>query len=342
MGLPFIKKGRGRKRPSEIVAVDIATTGLKAVRMRMSKDGLMVVGADILSPVSPANPETKELRYLLPKSLMANYTALSVTGESAVVRILNMPSHPETGGRLTDEDVREHLGLGDGHRIGYAATSPAVRAKGEAKMLVVGLPEVEAQSLLRLVNTAAPAPFSIEVAGLAALTAFLKGPGAAHAQEALAVIESGARVTFMAIFHRGTLALVRKFDFGGDSLVAKVQQELGIDAATAQGIINDGSFDIGQPVHEVMDPFLRQLSISKDFVERREDCRLTKIFLSGGTSLCRYWQDEVLNAAGIEVERWNPFDSMHVAEGAIPENLKGFETRFTAAVGAGLGVFDET
>lgn len=333
-------KAHQRKGPSEILGIDIATTGVKVVRIKKAKDGLTLVGAEVLAPVQLSVEADDSAKLPLPKNLLSNYAALTVSGVNAAVRILTLPSHANTA-NLDEDELREHVGLAAEYRLAYALTAGG-RGKGEAKVLVVGLPENEARAVVSLVAVGAPAPFSIEVSGLAALTAFLKGPGAEYRQQAVGVVESGARVTFMALFNRSTLALVRKFDFGTDSLVGKVQQQLGVDRETAEGIISDGSFDISQPVHEVMDPFLRQLSISRDFVERREDCRVESVYLSGGTSLSRYWMNEIANATGIEVRTWNPFESLHLAPDAYPANLQGQETRFAAAVGACLGVLDET
>ena len=336
MPFKFTFKGHQRKSPAELVAVDIGNTGLKVVKVRKSKDGLVVEAADIL----PSFPElTPDTRLALPKNLMANYTALMISGESAVVRILNLPSQDIE--QMDMEQLREHVGLGEDFRVGHAVVAPQ-RGKAEAKVLVVGIPEQQAESVLSLVPYGPPAPFSIEVAGLAALTAFLRGPGTKHAQEAVAVIESGAKVTFMALFNKNVLSLVRKFDFGSETFVARVQQQLGVDRETAMGVVADGSFDISQIAHEVMDPFLRQFSISRDFVERREDSRVADVYLSGGASLSRYWLEEIQGAVGINVHVWNPFENLRLAPDAYPANLEGQQTRFTAAVGACLGVFQET
>jgi len=337
MPLKLPAKGRHRKSPSELVGVDIGTTGLKVVRMKQSKDDVAVISADILPPIH-WNGEDQPERIKLPKNLMANYTALTVSGEKAVVRLLNLPGHVKQS-ELEESAIREHVSVNKDFRISFTIL-PAVRGKQETRVLVVAIPEEQVKAALKLVPSGPPAPFSLEVAGLAALSSFMHGPGGSMGQEALGVVESGARVTFLALFYKKTLALVRKFDFGAESLVQKVQEQLGVDRETAEGIISDGSFDISQPVHEVMDPFLRQLTISKDFVERREDCRVAAIYLSGGTNLSRYWLEEVKAAAAADVVSWNPFEGLSVPDGAYPSNLNGQETRFSAAVGACLGVFE--
>lgn len=339
MRLEFPFKGGQRKGPSDVIGLDIATTGVKAIRMHKSKDGLVVTGAAILPAIAlETGDESAKPVLTLPKNLLTNYTALAMSGDGSSVRILSLQG---AGAAQIDEDgVREHVGLGQDYRVGFAV-AVAGKGKQETKLLVVGLPEKEAQSVLSLVEVGAPAPCSLELSGIASLSAFVYGPGAAHEQDAVAVIDAGARLTFMALFNKGVLVLVRKFDLGSETIVTKVQQQLNVDRDTARGIISDGSFDISQSVRAVMDPFLRQLTISKDFVERREDCRVKKCYLSGGTSLSRYWSEEIRTATGVETEVWNPFAPVQVVEGAYPEELAGQEPRFAAAMGACLGVLSE-
>jgi Tfp pilus assembly PilM family ATPase len=331
-----------RRGPSDLLGVDLASSGTKIVRLRRNKDKVTVVGAAILPPVSLKAPESGAnndalLSGVIPKNLLANYACLAVTGESTVVRLLSLPGHTEQT-QLVESQVREHIGVEGEYRVGFVVTTPP-KGKSETKLLVAAMPEADAKLLLNLVRIGAPAPFSIEVAGLAVLNAFLHGPGAQMEQESIGLLDAGARVSFLALFSKGNLALVRKFDFGGDALTAKVQQQLGVSREIAQGIISDGSFDISQSVHDVMDPFLRQLSISRDFVERREDCRLSKLYLSGGMSLSKYWLEELRNTTGIEAQTWDPFEGLTLAPAAIPDEFKNQRARFTAAVGAALGAF---
>jgi Tfp pilus assembly PilM family ATPase len=327
---------RQHKRPSEIIGVDLSSTGVKVVRVKKTKEGVTCLGAQILSAAALAGEEAREGRFPVPKDLLSNYAAIAVTGEEAVVRILSLQV-PADGSAPDVTRVREQVGLGEEYRLGSILTTPA-KGKGEGKVLVAGLPEQQAAATVQMFSVGAPAPFSLELSGLAALDAFLVGPGAAQAQGAVAVIESGARITFMALFHRGVLSLVRKFDFGAEALIARVQHQLGVDRDTALGAMSDSSFDLSQALREVMDPFLRQLSISKDFVERREDCRVTTVYLSGGSSLLRHFGREIATATGLEAQTWNPFEGLRLEAGAYPAELDGQQTRFTAAIGAAWGV----
>jgi len=338
------KKRHGRKAPSDLLAVDIGSTGSKLVRVKKAKEGFVVVGADILPTVSLNGTRSEgsldSLREL-PKGFRTNYVAVSVSSERSVVRLLSLPGQPQSSAAV-EAHLREHAGLEGDYRLSYNSSSIKKNGRGrvETKYLAVAMPEREAAAVLSLVPAGPPAPWSLELSGLGALTAFLHGPGKAHEEESVGVIEGGARVTYLALFCKGQLVLVRKFDFGCETLVTKVEQTMGVEREVAEGIIADGSFDISNCVRDVMGPFLRQLSISRDFVERQEKCRIARLYLSGGMSLSHYWVDAVRSGTKLDVQTWNPFEGVRVAAGAYPERLKGQQTRFTAALGVALGAFE--
>lgn len=323
-----------RKSPQDLVAVDFATSGVKVVRLKKQGDTITVLGADILPPAN-ASAEGESSRLNLPKNLSAHYAALCFTGEHAIVRVVSLPGHVEEGA-AAEQQVRDTLGLDAQYRVAFTSTASS-RGKQETKLLTVAIPEADAQSVLSHVATGAPAPFAMELAGLAALNACLYGPASQHAAEAVCIIECGARVSYLAIFNKNVLILARKIDVGGESIATHVQKQLGLDAETAQSILSEGAIDISQAVREVIEPFLRQLTISRDFVEREENCRIRKAYISGGMSLSSYWTNEIRRATGMEVLPWNPFDVMTVAPGALPERLEGQQPRFAAVVGAALG-----
>ena len=65
------------------------------------------------------------------------------------------------------------------------------------------------------------------------------------------------------------------------------------------------------------------------------------IFLSGGITTSRDWVNELQSAFGMQMTLWNPFDVVSVADHVDLAELEGQESRFTAAVGAALGTFEE-
>jgi Tfp pilus assembly PilM family ATPase len=339
MPLKLPGRERPKKVPPEITGVDLGATGVKMVRIRNNKGALSVVGVGVQPPMEwPPEPAGHAIRFKPPKEFLTNYAVFTIPGRAAVIRLLTMSGHagPED---LTDAKIREQMGCAEDFRISHAVL-PAIKGRSETRVLGVGIPEKDIKIVLSFVPAGPPAAYSIELAGLATLTAFERGAGADSPYDGIAVIDAGQQTTLMALYVRKNLVLIRKFDFGGETVLAKVQQQLGVDRETAVGIIADGSFDISQPVHEVMDPFLRQLTISKDFVERREECTVGAVYLSGGVTLARYWVDELHASTGLDIVAWNPFEKLEMLSNALPQELAGQETRFAAAVGAAIGIYE--
>ena len=340
MPLPFQKLwgARARKAPANLLGLDLGSTGVKAVRFHRTTGGLSVAAVDMLPPVDPASaPGT--VRLALPKKLQANYVALAFSCARDVVRLVNLPGRLDYGPNL-EAQVREFMKTEGEQRLNYRIMGTE-QGKTETRVLAVAVPEEDSRAVLGLVASGAPAPYALEVASLAGLTAYLRGPGLEHDRDAVCVLEAGARMTLITFLNRGLPVLIRKLDWGGAPLVERVQTHLGLDRETALGTLVEGSVDIASAVEDLLAPFLKQLTISRDFVERQENCQVGSLFVSGGTSLFRHWLNEIRAATGMEIQPLNPFKGLMLDPGAYPAALEGQQARFAAAVGAALGALEE-
>ena len=320
---------------ADVVGVDVGSPLTKAVRLRVVNRIPTVVAADVVPDVTiPAATTSSVSAAVLPKALRARYVALAYSGPGALVKLLTFPVHSE---KSTDTQVNELMGLADSpeYRVAYEIVS---ENRTETRSLAVAMPDAATSRLCALFPTGTPAPCSIEIAGLASMTAFERGPGRQHAEDAVAVIDFGATSSIVALYNKRTLALIRKFDVGMASILKRVQETLGVDTEVAMGILADGSFDISQALHQTLESFLQQFVISRDFVERRENCHVAKLYACGATGALNVWSQEVQSAAGLEPVFWNPFEGLAVVPGAIPDALKGQESQFAAALGAAWAV----
>lgn len=325
---PAANKEQGSRRPANLLALDFATTGVKAVRLKKNKDHIVLAAADILPPCGSDAAE----RPALPKPLAAYYASLCATMDNVILRVFNQ-TLPE------DEDieklVRENLSAPEDSRVGGLVISRA-KGKRDSSVLGVAVPEKTVQHYLELFSNGAPAPHSLELSGLSAFSAFLFNRGAQTENQTICLIETGARQTYAAFLHRNQLQLVNRFDVGGDALTRQVQAALGVDAEMAGTILSGGSVDVSSPVRQVLNPFTRQLSIYREFVERQNKSSLSAVYISGGLSASPYWQTAVKEVLGFIPQVWNPFEKIEIPPEVFPERLKGQEPRFAAAVGAAL------
>ena len=322
-------KGPGQRKLSNLLALDFAHSGVKAVRLKKAKDRIILLAADILPPVDLDAGE----RPVLSKRLSAHYTSLCASPQQVKLRVFGYALQEDE--ELADV-VRDNLSIADDFRVAGRVLVEGPPKK-ESSILGVAIPEDVVGKHLDLFVTGAPAPHSLELAGLAAFSAFMFNRGKQTASQTVCLIETGRRFTYVAFFHKNKLQVINRFEVGGEALEKQLQIALGVDEEMAGTILAGGSVDVADPVRAALAPFIKQLAIYREFVERQSKSPLSGVYLSGGEATSVYWQRAIQDVLSLAPVVWNPFEKMDVPDDAYPENLKGQESRFAAAVGAALG-----
>lgn len=329
----------GARNPQDLLAVHFSHSGTYCARLRANGGGAALQAAEILPPVSLSAGSYAASAPAISKPLMARCAAICIPGDDAAVKLLNIP------GQLEDDPTEQILGsLGldqEKFRVAYRTMPSARGSRAETKVLTVAVPEPLAQAACGMFRTGIPAPISLEVDGLAALTDFCLTEAAVQADDAVGCIVSYSRVSFAAFFRKSELLLIRKFDFGLFQLLDMLQKNLGVDQATARDILVNGSFDVSQMVKTAMEPFVKQLVISKHFIERRDNCHVAKLFLAQEDWMAREWMAEIKSGVGVELDQWHPLAALQIPEGVLPQEIAAQPVRLSAAVGAALGLFAE-
>lgn len=334
---------RCRRGPTDVVGLDVEPTGIYAVRMSKGSGGPTVLGAGVL-PVggrtvdgSGHSPQPQAALTLPPK-LRARYASLAGPGLGAVVKFMSFPGAFD---EAMEAKAIQSLGLSDPalYRIGYKVIVHG-HGKAETQLLVVAMREDEAQRLVAFLPSGLPALWSLEMADLAVLNAFQARTGARFSNETVGLIHAHMTSTVLAYFKEQTPVLVRRFEGGMESFLASLQRSLNVDRETAQSILTDASFDISQTASEMVEPLLKQTRLSRDFVERRENCRLQRMFISGGPFEVRSIIDEVRAVMGVEVHRWDMLEDWKGQTESLPADVTGRFSQFAAAIGACLGTLE--
>jgi hypothetical protein len=321
-------KEPGQRRLSTLLALDFASSGVKAVRLKKVKDQIVLSGVDVLDPVDLSSGECP----VLPKTLAAYYTALCGSVQNAQLRVFacSLKKDEELAAA-----VRENLSVSANYRAAGRVLTEGT-AKRPGSILGVAVPEDVVAQYLDLFASGSPAPHSLEISGLAAFSAFMFTCGKQTAARTVCLVETGQRYTYAAFFHKNVLQVINRFDIGGSDLNRQVQSALGVDAEMASAILQDGSVDVAAPVRAALAPLIKQLSIYREYVERQTKSVLSGIYLSGGEAASLHWQGALEDVFGMTAEVWNPFEGLEIPADLFPDALKGQEPRFAAAVGAAL------
>ncbi|MBM4147533.1 MAG: hypothetical protein FJ224_00605 [Lentisphaerae bacterium] len=317
-----------KQGPADVVGIDVRRTVVLAVRMRRVGATTSLSAAAALPR---ANEDSEEARkpMELPAKLRAPHAAIAIEGSEATVKLLMLPGLHDGG---LESRLVTGLGIRDtsGRRIGYKVITEG-HGRQESLVLAAAVAEDEISGALSFFPSGRPAPHSVEIAGLAAMTAFTNGPGMSFKAKAVASLNIGERCSYFAVFSKGIPVLCQRLELGTHSILERVQESLGVDAQTAMGVLTDGAFDVSDIAGDVAGQMLNRIAVSRDYVERREACRIRSLFISGSVEAGRDLITPMQTA--FDVERWNPFEHASVPEGVLGEDI-GDPARFAAAIGA--------
>lgn len=302
---------------------------------------ITLVGADLLPALLPpeagASVESHPEPMLLPKPLRGMHAAVAVNTPHASIRLLTVPG---TQDKVEHLNFVELLGVPEGanYRIGYEILSAEMR--GEQMVLATGVPETQAAWAAGLLSRGLPAPCSLQVAGVSALNCFLYELNQRFGDACALLVQIGAEVTSVAGFYKGRLALFRQCLIGSQVVVKSVRDRFGIEAELVPGILEDGMIDASEIIAGAIEPFLRQLVLAREFVERKRSCRVERVFLCGSLMGSRHWSTHIETTMGLKPVVWNPLATLPATDHALSPRVRGMECRFASAVGAALAVME--
>ena len=332
----MLSKKRSQRRYSDLVGIDFANSATKVVRLKQIGSDVSLVGIDLLPAVDFG---AASARIELPRNLMTNYSCLSYSRPESVMRLVNTPL-PVDDEKLPDAKLRELLSVEEDFRVSARLIK---RGKGrqDSSLLAVAMPQDDVDFMLNMFPAGPPAPASLEISGLSFITAFMHARGAECMNEAVCLIDTGERSSTYVFLNQGTVVLIGKMNFGSLTLRNRLAEDLGVDEELAGSILNDQSINISSSLNSVLEPILKQVSISKDFIERHQSCRVGKLYISGGLSLLPSWSDEVGHMLQLNAIPWSPLENISFEPDTLSPELQLEATRFSAAIGAALGGFEE-
>ncbi len=324
-----------KKPPSELLGLDFSATGIKAVKLRYVKGRLSLGGVEILPAIDLTEKDAKLSALNIPKSIKANYACACVSNREALAKMLSLPGQSDPQ-KVTNQ-IKEQFKISDDYRIS-SITLGAAKAKSGGKLLAAAIPEAQISRLLSMTADSPPALKSCEVSALAALQAFLAS-SQAESEDGLGFIEMGELTTNIFFMHRKSLVLMRQYDIGSRLVTDRIVNDFHVDRQTAANIMTEGAIDLSSLYSEILGFIVRQAVLSKDFVERQEKCKVSRLYVSGGMSNSDNWNKILADNTSIKVVLFNPFDHIAMEVESIPQEFRANGGRFSAAIGATLGEF---
>ncbi len=342
--MPSLDKFKGimDRAPTDVVGLDFATSGVRAVRMKKTASGLTVTAAELLPPATldaPADASPKaDAALVVPSSAQGRCAALLTSDARAVLKLIRASEEVDLG---KPEHVLSRIGIdpAQNYRVSTRVIHSAT-VKTDALVLAAAMPENLAKAMVDLLPKVGPlAPRFIGVSALAVLNAFHNDPRNAGNETAHGLIHFDNDYSLVALFNQGRLSQLRTFPLGMATFLQGTMEALGVDEETASGILSAGAFDVSQLVEQQTRQLRAQYVGCRDFMERSENCTLKKLHVSGPAALATAFL-KGMEKEGIG-EEWNALEGYpDRSPGSVPPALVSQPWLWSASIGACLGVLE--
>ncbi len=313
--------GPRRKRPEQVLAIDLGSRTTKAVHLHRRGEGFnlsryALLDAPIFDKAMSADMLGEHLK-AVSQALEAKTKQVSLTTgvNDAIVRHIEIPRMPLDDMRMMlkhnsrnylQQELLNHAF--DCHLLPSLAGEPARAGAPMPKQRVLA-----AGSKQEIINEYTEGAKS---AGLVAehivpglvgpVNAFEMAMPDAFINEVVALIDIGFRSSSICLLQQGELILSRVVNLGGDRLTHAVAESLEISYAEAEGIKVGMPQEVQAALETVLLPLGRELRASIDFFEHQQDRPVSAAYLTGGTTRSEFVVQSLQQELSLETHTWNP------------------------------------
>ncbi len=330
MALPFFDSG-SRKRPDQILAVDLGSRTTKAVHVQRRGEGFALcryalLDAPIFEKTLSADLLSEHLRVVSQAlDTKTKLVALAMGVNDAVVRHVEMPRMSVEDMRLVlkhnsrnylQQDLPNHVF--DCHvatpREGAKPAEPVKAPAGQKqKTLVVGAKKQLVDDFLEGARNAGLTAEFIVPGLIGPVNSFEMAVPEVFAREVVALVDIGFKCSSICILQEGELILSRVVGIGGDRMTTALSESMNISYAEAEGIKVGMATEVQPTLDAILTPLGRELRASIDFFEHQQDRPVPQAYITGGSSRSDSILQTLRNELMIECKTWNPVTGLQMA-----------------------------
>ncbi len=323
------------------VGLDIGSSAIKIVKLKIAKDAVSLCGFDI----EPVKLELNEVLNKIKQPQAAEPVNISVSGPKTVIRYANFP-------KMNASELRQALKFEAQKHIPFSV--PKVNLDGyilkddlaENKMLVLiaaAKKELVAERL-KLIESAGFTANAVDMDSIALVNAFTFNNPTLNEEErkTVALLNIGACVTNLDILEASIPRLSRDIHIASNIFTQKIMDIFGLDPKAADNLKLNPDSDaekankVRAAVEAVLSNLATEIRTSFDYYESQNASSVVKIFLSGGGSKFKGLKEMLAHLLSIEVEYWDPLQRIQINEGV--DALKAKEASAQLAVAIGLAL----
>jgi len=334
-------------KKKEVIGIDIGSSSVKLVQLKDLKGSYQLMNAGIV----PLPPEAIVDNTIMDNSSIVNAVqslvtslgvkvkdvACSISGNSVIIRKITLPIMPveELEDQITWE-AEQYIPFDiNDVNMDFQILSPDSVDPSKMIVLLVASKRDIINDYVAVFNEAGMILSVVDVDSFAVQNAFELNHDVGT-EDVLALINIGASIMNINIIKDGTSLFTRDVQMGGNLYTEEIQKQLGVSGFEAESMkilaVEANNHELLEVLTKVNETIAQEIRRSLDFYNSTaSDDRITKVFVSGGSSKGFKFIDSISEKVGLPVEMINPFAKLKF-------NEKDFDPEYLQEIGPLMAV----
>lgn len=348
--LSVVRKLIPKEAPLPAVGLDVGVDSCKLVELEKTENSFTILNWGV-EPIENADVMGSVTKLFKRLDLDIKTARTAVFGKGTLIRFIEMP-------RMPLADLRKSFDLEADKYFPFARDQiytdiHILDPKGKEKQISVLVAAAKREIIndrIQLLNNLGMTADFVGINALAIANVFSALPQDSQdsakkesSSGVIAVLDIGENVSNLVIIVDGLPRFTRDIFVGGQDLTKRISHALTISPQDAQKLKCQPG-DRAQEVLNICDSVLLNLisetKLSFDYFTTERNIPISKLFLTGGSSMLEGIKDFFAKNLDVKVEGWNPFSSLKALEGVSMEEIHKNSGLLGIALGLALSQYD--
>lgn len=325
------------------IALDIGSYALKVMEVSTAQKAPIIenIGVYELQGSSEEGLSNGLKSLLDTTNISAKEVNISIAGSAVVVRFIELPlmqdselsqALPYEAEKYLPFDIKDVI-------LDHVVLDKNQKGR-KIKVLLVGAKKDFVRGRVSLLKERGLAPNVIDVDSFAIFNVFVKSiPQREREKKTIVLLDIGDQLTNVVVVYGENPWMVRDINIGGANMTQALQEQFGVDAATARNLKHNPA-GRAEEVFTVLKGILQRLAdeikLSFTYYENQYGRGVDEVYISGGSINLKGAVSILEESVGLKFKQWDPLRPFEINPKISEQTLNKF--RSSLAVCSGLAL----
>jgi len=260
------------------------------------------------------------LKGIKKEKIIVDYVAIVVQNRDCMLRLTSFPGKVPKAEAM-EKQLRQTFGVDEKYAVAsHIVSTQTIGEKSQYTSLAAVMPVELKNSAIKLAEELGGKIVALGVAGVSLIN-FLHYASGVSGNSKEGFIYINSTDSELILFADNELNLNRRFQFGKENVIARLQEVMSSSYEEAEDMCLTGALDLGAMLDPVINPWLHQIKISLDFFERKNGIAIEKLLILGEGADLKVLTTRLDSMLDCQIEKYNSFSVFSEFK-----RVKGLET----------------